>query len=91
MPNIGQGCGLAFEDGYVLAKRLGAVERRSDVPASLEGFYRERILRTAAVQGLGRMNSEVGGLQVEGPQVEGPQVEGPQVEGPQVDPRLTLG
>ena len=58
MPNIGQGAGLAFEDGFELAKTIGAVEKRSDVPAALSKFYRDRILRTAAVQGLGRMNSE---------------------------------
>lgn len=58
MPNIGQGAGLAFEDGYELARTLGAVRRRSDVPATLGAFYRNRIVRTAAVQGLGRMNSE---------------------------------
>ena len=34
------------------------MEKRSDVPAALSTFYRDRILRTAAVQGLGRMNSE---------------------------------
>jgi len=58
MPNIGQGAGLAFEDGYELAKVLEEVRNRSDVPAALESFYKKRILRTAAVQGLGRMNSE---------------------------------
>jgi len=58
MPNIGQGTGLAFEDGYELAKILKGVDKRSDVPAALDSFYRTRIIRTAAVQGLGRLNSE---------------------------------
>ena len=58
MPNIGQGAGLAFEDGYELAKILEKVENRSEVPSALDSFYKKRILRTAAVQGLGRMNSE---------------------------------
>ena len=58
MPNIGQGAGLAFEDGFELAKVLEDVRSRSEIPAALRSFYRRRIARTAAVQGLGRMNSE---------------------------------
>lgn len=58
MPNIGQGAGLAFEDGFELARTLETVKQRSDVPEALRAFYRKRIFRTAAVQGLGRMNSE---------------------------------
>lgn len=58
MPNIGQGAGLAFEDGFELAKTLQKLTKRSEVPGALSSFYRKRILRTAAVQGLGRMNSE---------------------------------
>ena len=58
MPNIGQGAGLAFEGCYELAKILEKVENRSEVPSTLDSFYKKRILRTAAMQGLGRMNSE---------------------------------
>ena len=58
MPNIGQGAGLAFEDGFELANVLKTVTNRSEIPAALRSFYRRRIARTAAVQGLGRMNSE---------------------------------
>jgi zeaxanthin epoxidase len=58
MPNIGQGAGLAFEDGYELSRLLKDVKKRSEVPKALSAFYRNRIVRTAAVQGLGRMNSE---------------------------------
>ncbi len=58
MPNIGQGAGLAFEDGYELGEILKTVKKRSDVKTALQEFYRKRIIRTAAVQGLGRMNSE---------------------------------
>lgn len=43
---------------FLPAKILGAVDKRSDVPGALSTFYRKRIIRTAAVQGLGRMNSE---------------------------------
>ena len=39
-------------------KILEKVENRSEVPSTLDSFYKKRILRTAAVQGLGRMNSE---------------------------------
>lgn len=58
MPNIGQGAGLAFEDGYVLAQMLSEIRSHSEIPPTLQNFYRQRIFRTAAVQGLGRMNSE---------------------------------
>lgn len=58
MPNIGQGTGLAFEDAYVLANMLVLARSRSDIPNILQQFYRKRLIRTAAVQGLGRLNSE---------------------------------
>jgi 2-polyprenyl-6-methoxyphenol hydroxylase-like FAD-dependent oxidoreductase len=58
MPNIGQGTGLAFEDGYVLADMLSTASTRADIPQILQRFYRKRIFRTATVQGLGRLNSE---------------------------------
>ena len=37
---------------------LSTVTKRSDVPQTLSAFYYRRICRTAAVQGLGRINSE---------------------------------
>jgi len=58
MPNIGQGTGLAFEDGYVLASMLSDIASQSEIPRLLQKFYKTRILRTAIVQGLGRLNSE---------------------------------
>jgi len=58
MPNIGQGCGLAFEDGYVLSLLLKDIKSRQEIPKLLKKFYRKRIVRTAAIQGLGRLNSE---------------------------------
>lgn len=58
MPNIGQGCGLAFEDGYVLSLLLKDIKSRQEIPHLLKRFYRKRIVRTAAIQGLGRLNSE---------------------------------
>ena len=58
MPNIGQGCGLAFEDGYVLSLLLKDIKNRQEIPHLLKKFYRKRIVRTAVIQGLGRLNSE---------------------------------
>jgi zeaxanthin epoxidase len=58
MPNIGQGTGLAFEDGYMLAQMLSKLNSRSEISEILQRFYRRRIVRTAVVQGLGRLNSE---------------------------------
>ena len=58
MPNIGQGCGLAFEDGYILSLLLKDMKTRREIPQVLKKFYRKRIFRTAVVQGLGRLNSE---------------------------------
>jgi zeaxanthin epoxidase len=58
MPNIGQGCSIAFEDGYLLVEILKKAKLRSEIPELLQIFYRKRILRTAIIQGLGRLNSE---------------------------------
>ena len=60
MPNIGQGAGLAFEDGFELAKVLEDVRSRSEIPAALRSFYRRRIARTAAA---GPRADELGGDQ----------------------------
>jgi len=58
MPNIGQGCGIAFEDSYLLVKILKKAKFRTEIPKLLQVFYRKRIVRTAIIQGLGRLNSE---------------------------------
>ena len=55
-----QGAGLAFEDGYILAERLAGTSR-ADLPNALQAFYRERILRTGAIQGLGQGTSSMVG------------------------------
>ena len=52
-----QNAGLAFEDEFELAKVLEDVRSRSEIPAALRSLPAARA-RTAAVQGLGRMNSE---------------------------------
>ncbi|CAK0821675.1 unnamed protein product [Prorocentrum cordatum] len=46
------------EDGYVLTQKLRAITNTSQVPAALEEYYSERILRTAAVQFLSRIASD---------------------------------
>ena len=37
---------------------LAPVRKRSQIPRTLNRFYYRRVFRTAAVQGLGRINSE---------------------------------
>jgi len=59
MPNLGQGGCQAMEDGYVLTQKLRELRHRSEVPAALQDYYRARILRTAAVQFLSRIASDL--------------------------------
>eukprot|EP00929_Paragymnodinium_shiwhaense_P042876 TRINITY_DN22119_c0_g2_i1.p1 TRINITY_DN22119_c0_g2~~TRINITY_DN22119_c0_g2_i1.p1 ORF type:complete len:666 (-),score=122.01 TRINITY_DN22119_c0_g2_i1:249-2246(-) len=59
MPNLGQGGGMAMEDGYVLAELLGQVSGREQVPEVLQEFWQRRIFRTATVQGISRMASNM--------------------------------
>merc|ERR1719361_3384251 len=59
MPNLGQGGCQAMEDGYMLMQKLGEVRHRSEVPGALQDYYRSRILRTAAVQFLSRIASDL--------------------------------
>jgi len=59
MPNLGQGGCQAIEDAYVLANKLGEVTDRSQIPGTLQGFYRERLPRTAVTQGLSRLASDL--------------------------------
>lgn len=58
MPNIGQGCGLAFEDAFVLSHILDDLKDPYEAASALKVYCSQRLLRTAAIQGLGRMNSE---------------------------------
>jgi len=59
MPNLGQGGCQAMEDGYVLMSKLRSVRHRSEVPDVLQDYYRTRILRTAGVQFLSRIASDL--------------------------------
>eukprot|EP00904_Undaria_pinnatifida_P002278 jgi/Undpi1/12050/HiC_scaffold_4.g01749.m1 len=59
MPNLGQGGCQAMEDGYILTNMLKEVTRRSEIPSTLQNFYRTRIVRTSAIQGLSRIASDL--------------------------------
>jgi zeaxanthin epoxidase len=58
MPNIGQGTGLAFEDAFLLVELIESASSLAELPMLLRTYYEKRIIRTATIQGLGRMNSE---------------------------------
>eukprot|EP00752_Nemacystus_decipiens_P002003 g1924.t1 len=59
MPNLGQGGCQAMEDGYMLTNMLKEVTHRSQIPDTLQSFYRSRIIRTSAIQGLSRIASDL--------------------------------
>jgi len=59
MPNLGQGGCQAMEDGFTLMEMLGDVKHRAEVPDVLQSYYRARILRTATVQFLSRIASDL--------------------------------
>ena len=59
MPNLGQGGCQALEDSYVLSTLLCQITDKSQIPSVLQDYYRQRIFRTAVVQGLSRFSSDV--------------------------------
>ena len=59
MPNLGQGGCQAIEDGYVLSGLLAEIDDRSQIKGALQQYYRERIVRSAIVQGLSRLSSDI--------------------------------
>jgi len=59
MPNLGQGGCQAMEDGFTLREMLREVKHRSEVPDVLQNYYKARIFRTAAVQFLSRIASDL--------------------------------
>ncbi|CAN0288097.1 unnamed protein product, partial [Discosporangium mesarthrocarpum] len=59
MPNLGQGGCQAMEDGFVLTNLLKGVTSRSEIPSTLQGFYRSRVMRTSIIQGLSRIASDL--------------------------------
>ena len=59
MPNLGQGGGQAMEDAHCIWDKLKDLTDRSQVPDALQDYYRTRILRASAVQGLSRLASDI--------------------------------
>lgn len=59
MPNLGQGGCQAIEDAYVLANLLSEVDDKDQIPSALQEYYKQRIVRSASVQGLSRFSSDV--------------------------------
>ena len=54
MPNLGQGGCQAIEDAYVLTEQLCDVTDKAQIPSALQEYYRQRIVRSAIVQGMSR-------------------------------------
>ena len=59
MPNLGQGGCQATEDGYRLGEELATVQHTRDVPAALGAYSRVRVIRTAIIQGLAQLGSDL--------------------------------
>ena len=59
MPNLGQGGCQAIEDAFVLCNVLCDVDDKSQIPGALEDYYRQRIVRSAIVQGMSRLSSDI--------------------------------
>ena len=59
MPNLGQGGCQATEDAYRLIEELGEVVHTKEVPAALAKYSRRRVLRTAIVQGVAQLGSDL--------------------------------
>ena len=59
MPNLGQGGGQAMEDAHCILQKLKDLTDRSQVPDALQDYYRSRIFRASAVQGLSRVASDI--------------------------------
>jgi len=59
MPNLGQGGCQALEDAFVLTEVLKTVNDTAAVPAALQSFYQQRVVRTTIVQLLSRLASDL--------------------------------
>jgi len=61
MPNLGQGGCMAIEDAFVLGRELADAfaEDGPGVPVALKRYNQNRILRSAAVQGMSRLSSAI--------------------------------
>jgi zeaxanthin epoxidase len=59
MPNLGQGGGQAIEDAFVISQELKAMKHRGEIAGKLENYRSRRLIRSAAVQGLSRLASDI--------------------------------
>jgi zeaxanthin epoxidase len=59
MPNLGQGGCQSCEDGFRLVEELAAVRQTGEVAGALARYSRVRVLRTAAIQGLAQLGSDL--------------------------------
>jgi len=59
MPNLGQGGCQAIEDAYVISQELKSAKSRSEIDDKLQAYRSRRVVRSAAVQGLSRLASDI--------------------------------
>jgi len=59
MPNLGQGGCQAIEDACVLSEELTRLDSRSKIGEALKRYRARRLARSAAVQGLSRLASDI--------------------------------
>ena len=59
MHNLGQGGCQAIEDGFVLTDLLCSISDKSQLKGVLQEYYRKRIVRSAVVQGMSRLSSDI--------------------------------
>lgn len=59
MPNLGQGGCQAIEDAFAITDELCDVTDKSQIPDALERYYKRRLVRSAIVQGMSRLSSDI--------------------------------
>jgi len=59
MPNLGQGGCQSCEDGYRLVEELAGVAHTREVPGALARYSRVRAVRTAIIQGVAQLGSDL--------------------------------
>lgn len=59
MPNLGQGGCQSCEDGFRLVEELGSVTHTREVEPALARYSRIRVMRTAIIQGLAQLGSDL--------------------------------
>jgi zeaxanthin epoxidase len=59
MPNLGQGGGQAIEDAFVISQELKSLKTRNQIADKLNKYRSRRLVRSASVQGLSRVASDL--------------------------------